>query len=62
LKQTLSIGKDKEQTMKAMSEWRKAPGSLESHPDQLDEHFVPLLVATGAAQGDPAKSSGGIFY
>lgn len=47
--------------MKALSEWRQAPGSLESHPDQLDEHFVPLFVAAGAAQGNPARLTGGIF-
>ena len=32
--------------------WRSAPGAIESHPE--DEHFLPLLIAAGAATGEPA--------
>ena len=31
--------------------WRSAPGGRESHP--REEHLIPLMVAAGAADGDP---------
>ncbi|HTK34496.1 MAG TPA: class III extradiol ring-cleavage dioxygenase [Caulobacteraceae bacterium] len=32
--------------------WREAPGGRESHP--REEHLLPLMVAAGAAAGEPA--------
>lgn len=34
-----------------LAEWRNAPGGRESHPRA--EHLIPLMVAAGAADGDP---------
>jgi aromatic ring-opening dioxygenase catalytic subunit (LigB family) len=35
--------------------WREAPGGAASHP--REEHLIPLMVAAGAAPGDPAVRS-----
>jgi aromatic ring-opening dioxygenase catalytic subunit (LigB family) len=35
--------------------WRSAPGGRESHP--REEHLLPLMVAAGAADGDPGFRS-----
>ena len=35
---------------KKLLEWEKAPGARECHP--REEHFIPLLVAAGAASND----------
>ncbi len=35
-----------------LRKWASAPGAKESHPE--DEHFLPLLIAAGAAKGEPA--------
>lgn len=35
-----------------LTEWRSAPGGRASHP--RSEHLIPLMVAAGAAAGDPA--------
>lgn len=35
-----------------LTAWRSAPGGRESHP--REEHLIPLMVAAGAAAGDPA--------
>jgi len=37
--------------------WRSAPGGRESHP--REEHLIPLMVAAGAADGDPGVHSFG---
>lgn len=37
-----------------LKKWRDLPGAYYSHPRGGDEHFVPLLVAAGAALDDPA--------
>jgi 4,5-DOPA dioxygenase extradiol len=38
-----------------LAEWRSAPGGRESHP--RPEHLIPLMVAAGAADGDPVVRS-----
>lgn len=35
-----------------LAAWRSAPGGRESHPQA--EHLIPLMVAAGAAEGEPA--------
>lgn len=35
-----------------LEHWAAAPGAMQSHPE--DEHFLPLLIAAGAAKGEPA--------
>jgi aromatic ring-opening dioxygenase catalytic subunit (LigB family) len=40
---------------KKLAEWRDAPGGRESHPRA--EHLIPLMVAAGAADGDPGVRS-----
>jgi aromatic ring-opening dioxygenase catalytic subunit (LigB family) len=35
-----------------LAAWRSAPGGRESHPQS--EHLIPLMVAAGAAEGEPA--------
>ena len=37
----------------ALIRWRDAPGAVESHPEA--EHLLPLMVAAGAAAGEPAE-------
>ena len=37
--------------------WRDAPGGAASHP--REEHLIPLMVAAGAAAGDPGMRSFG---
>ena len=32
-------------------EWERAPGARQSHP--AEDHLIPLMVAVGAAEGDP---------
>jgi aromatic ring-opening dioxygenase catalytic subunit (LigB family) len=34
-----------------LAAWRSAPGGRESHP--REEHLIPLMVAAGAAAGEP---------
>ena len=36
----------------ALTIWREAPGALAAHP--TPEHLLPLMVAAGAAAGEPA--------
>jgi len=38
-----------------LAAWREAPGGRESHP--RPEHLLPLMVAAGAADGDPGMRS-----
>ncbi len=40
-----------------LASWRSAPGGRESHP--REEHLIPLMVAAGAADGDPGVRSFG---
>ena len=40
-----------------LTHWRDAPGGRESHP--REEHLLPLMVAAGAATGEPAVRKGG---
>ena len=40
-----------------LTSWRSAPGGRESHP--REEHLIPLMVAAGAADGDPGVRSFG---
>jgi aromatic ring-opening dioxygenase catalytic subunit (LigB family) len=35
-----------------LTHWRDAPGGRDSHP--REEHLLPLMVAAGAAEGEPA--------
>lgn len=37
---------------RTLLDWRAAPGAVESHPEA--EHLLPLMVAAGAAEGEPA--------
>ena len=39
-----------------MSNWQKAPSAKDCHPPGGEEHFSPLLVAFGAADGKAAVS------
>lgn len=43
---------DTAQRESKLNHWAGAPGAKESHPE--DEHFLPLLIAVGAAKGEPA--------
>ncbi|KAL0808434.1 hypothetical protein ABMA28_012896 [Loxostege sticticalis] len=38
-----------EQTREGLLSWRKVPGALEAHPEGEADHFMPLVVAAGAA-------------
>jgi aromatic ring-opening dioxygenase catalytic subunit (LigB family) len=40
-----------------LSNWRDAPGGAASHP--REEHLIPLMVAAGAAPGEPGVRSFG---
>ncbi len=44
---------DPGQRRAALSQWKRAPGGLESHP--RSEHLVPLFIAAGAAGDDPGR-------
>lgn len=37
----------------ALTRWAEAPGGRYSHP--REEHLLPLMVAAGAAMGDPGR-------
>lgn len=37
-----------------LARWAEAPHGREAHP--REEHLIPLLVAAGAAQGEPARA------
>ena len=37
----------------ALIGWQDAPGGAEAHPKA--EHLLPLMVAAGAASGEPAR-------
>jgi len=49
LGETVADPKSREERLTA---WRSAPGGRASHP--RSEHLIPLMVAAGAAAGDPA--------
>lgn len=36
---------------RALLHWDQAPAARQAHPEGEDEHFTPLLVAAGAAEG-----------
>lgn len=40
-----------EERNKLLEQWEKAPYARAAHP--REEHFIPLLVAVGAAEGEP---------
>ena len=50
LSQTLT---DPDRRETGLRSWSEAPYAREAHP--REEHLIPLLVAAGAAQGDPAR-------
>lgn len=37
----------------ALARWQQAPSARQAHP--REEHLMPLMVAVGAAEGDPAQ-------
>lgn len=41
-----------EQRTRKLLEWERAPAARESHP--TEDHFIPLMVAIGAAEDEPA--------
>lgn len=43
------------QRRQALAEWDRAPGARLAHPINAEEHFLPLLVAAGAAGDDPGQ-------
>lgn len=47
-----------EARLKSLEAWEQAPSARECHPRGAAEHFVPLLVAAGAAGGGPATAVG----
>ncbi|GJC89465.1 hypothetical protein ColLi_12303 [Colletotrichum liriopes] len=48
---------DPDQRAKRLQRWRELPCSYDVHPDNEDEHILPLFVSAGAAD----KSKGGYF-
>lgn len=52
LAETVAIP-DPEERRRALLDWRRAPGGLESHP--RSEHLVPLFVVAGAAGTDEGR-------
>jgi aromatic ring-opening dioxygenase catalytic subunit (LigB family) len=52
LRQTL-LESTPQQRMQRLLEWQQAPGAREAHPRA--DHFMPLHVAAGAAQEEPAR-------
>ncbi|EFJ44582.1 hypothetical protein VOLCADRAFT_95202 [Volvox carteri f. nagariensis] len=38
-----------------LAQWAAAPGARECHP--REEHLIPLMVAAGAAEGDPGRNA-----
>jgi len=44
---------DPEQRRAALTQWKRAPGGLESHP--RSEHLAPLFIVAGAAGTDPGR-------
>lgn len=43
------------QRVQALTHWDQAPGARLSHPLRAEEHFIPLLVAAGAAADEPGR-------
>jgi aromatic ring-opening dioxygenase catalytic subunit (LigB family) len=52
LQQTL-IGSDPEERVDRLMHWDSAPAARKAHP--REDHLVPLMVAVGAAEKEPAK-------
>lgn len=52
LRQTLSL--TPEARRDALIAWEQAPAARQAHP--REEHLIPLMVAAGAAAGDPATA------
>ncbi|MDX9784538.1 MAG: class III extradiol ring-cleavage dioxygenase [Spirochaetia bacterium] len=44
---------DPGQRRAALTQWKRAPGGLESHP--RSEHLAPLFIVAGAAGADPGR-------
>jgi aromatic ring-opening dioxygenase catalytic subunit (LigB family) len=51
LSQTLQ-GEDPQQRSATLTAWASAPAARQSHP--REEHLIPLMVAVGAAESEPA--------
>ena len=51
LQQTL-VASTPEQREKRLLEWSTAPAARQAHPQE--DHLVPLMVAVGAAEEEPA--------
>jgi aromatic ring-opening dioxygenase catalytic subunit (LigB family) len=49
------LGGRPEDRDKLLAAWEAAPAAREAHP--REEHLLPLMVAVGAADGDPAQLS-----
>lgn len=45
------VGTSGEERSKRLAHWDRAPAARRAHP--REDHFVPLLVAAGAAEADP---------
>lgn len=46
------VGSSPEDRTRLLLEWDEAPGARDAHP--AEDHLVPLMVAVGAAEDDPA--------
>ncbi|GBQ69420.1 aromatic ring-opening dioxygenase catalytic subunit LigB [Ameyamaea chiangmaiensis NBRC 103196] len=50
-----AVGSAPEVRKDALLHWENAPGARTCHP--REEHLLPLMIAAGAAQGDPGQHS-----
>ena len=48
-----TLGLDPVERTKRLQEWEAAPAARTAHPQE--DHFIPLLVAVGAAEQEPAQ-------
>jgi hypothetical protein len=39
----------------ALIHWAQAPSARLCHPPRAEEHLLPLMVAAGAATGEPGR-------
>ena len=54
------LGTTPAQLRDGLLRWKQAPAARESHP--REEHLIPLMVAAGAAGGDPATGIYGEMF